>query len=68
MPTWQPAAPPPRVALWAGNAPATSAMAGVLADDGGPLEVADFSGPIEFDGAKGRYLLHDADFFKLLRS
>jgi hypothetical protein len=63
-----PAATPPRVALWADNTPATSARAGVLADDGGPLEVTDFTGPIEFDGEKGRYILRDPDFFRLLRT
>jgi hypothetical protein len=63
-----PAATPPRVALWADNAPATSSRAGVLADDGGALEIADFTGPIDFDGEQGRYILRDPDFFKLLRS
>lgn len=63
-----PSATPPRVALWADNALATSARVGVLADDGGPLEVTDFTGPIEFDGEKGRYIMRDADFFKLLRT
>ena len=63
-----PAATPPRVALWADNAPATNSAVGVQADDGGPLEVTDFTGPIEFDGKRGRYMLRDADFFKLLRS
>ncbi|MDB5937342.1 MAG: hypothetical protein JWQ01_4686 [Massilia sp.] len=63
-----PAATPPRIALWAENMPATSSAVGALADDGAALEVTDFTGPIEFDGEKGRYLLRDADFFKLLRT
>ncbi len=63
-----PAATPPRIALWADNAPATSAGVCVPADDGATLEVTDFTGPIEFDGETGRYLLRDADFFKLLRT
>jgi hypothetical protein len=63
-----PAATPPRIALWADNVPATSAGVRMPADDGATLEVTDFTGPIEFDGEKGRYLLRDADFFKLLRT
>lgn len=63
-----PAATPPRMALWADNAPATSAAVRLTADDGAMLEVTDFTGPIEYDGTKGRYLLRDADFFKLLRT
>jgi hypothetical protein len=61
-----PAASPPRLALWADNAPATSSRAALLADDGGPLEQDDFTGPIDFDGEKGRYILRDPDFFRLL--
>jgi hypothetical protein len=63
-----PAASPPRVALWADNAPATSSRANALADDGGTLEQADFTGPIDFDGEKGRYLLRDPDFFRLVHN
>jgi hypothetical protein len=61
-----PAAQPPRIGLWADNTPATCAKVGVEADDGDPLQVGDFTGPVEFDRQKGRYALRDADYFKLL--
>ena len=61
-----PAATPPRICLWADNTPATCAKVRLEASDGAPLEVSDFTGPVEFDRLKGRYALRDADFFKLL--
>jgi hypothetical protein len=61
-----PAAQPPRIGLWDDNMPATCAKVHVQASDGAPLDVNDFTGPVEFGRLKGRYALRDADFFKLL--
>lgn len=61
-----PAASPPRLDLWTDNTPATSAKVEVEALDGGPLDVGDFTGPVQFDCRQGHYALRDADFFKLL--